>query len=132
MLGTFVKVFGLSFFIGLSIGYIGSLCLKKLKAYNIGITLGISENEFGNGEITREQMATMLARTLKIAGINVSFDLNSTAKFADDGDIDDWAKESVYYMASRGIIRGVGDNTFNSLGNAKVEEALLVALRCVK
>ena len=36
MLGTFVKLFVLSFFIGLSIGYIGSLCLKKLKAYNIG------------------------------------------------------------------------------------------------
>ena len=36
MLGTFVKVFGLSFFIGLGIGCIGSLCLKKLKAYNIG------------------------------------------------------------------------------------------------
>ena len=33
MLVTFVKLFGLSFFIGLSIGYIGSLCLKKLKAY---------------------------------------------------------------------------------------------------
>ena len=36
MLGTFVKLFGLSFFIGLGIGCIGSLCLKKLKAYNIG------------------------------------------------------------------------------------------------
>ena len=35
MLGTFVKLFGLSFFIGLGIGCIGSLCLKKLKAYNI-------------------------------------------------------------------------------------------------
>ena len=34
MLGTFVKLFGLSFLIGLSIGCIGSLCLKKLKAYN--------------------------------------------------------------------------------------------------
>ena len=36
MLVTFVKLFVLSFFIGLSIGCIGSLCLKKLKAYNIG------------------------------------------------------------------------------------------------
>ena len=36
MIGTFIKLFGLSFFIGLGIGCIGSLCLKKLKAYNIG------------------------------------------------------------------------------------------------
>jgi hypothetical protein len=35
MLGTFVKLFDLSFFIELGIDYIGSLCLKKLKAYNI-------------------------------------------------------------------------------------------------
>ena len=36
MFGTFCKLFGLSFFIGLGIGCIGSLCLKKLKSYNIG------------------------------------------------------------------------------------------------
>ena len=36
MFGTFCKLFGLSFLIGLSLGCLGSLCLKKLKKYNIG------------------------------------------------------------------------------------------------
>ena len=35
-----------------------------------------------------------------------------TEKFADDGDISEWAKESVYFMASSGVINGVGENRF--------------------
>ena len=38
---------------------------------------------------------------------------------------------SVYFMANSEIIKGVGDNRFNGLGNAKVEEAIAVALRSV-
>ena len=44
----------------------------------------------------------------------------------------DWGRPSVYSMASKEIIKGVGDNKFNPLGEAKVEEALAIALRCVE
>ena len=35
-------------------------------------------------------------------------------------------------MSEKGIVKGVGDNKFNPLGNAKVEEALAISLRCVE
>ena len=103
-----------------------------LKAYNLGITNGVSKTEFGNGQITREQMATMIARALRKVGIDVTIDLNAVTKFADDDLMSDWGRPSVYFMASKEIIKGVGENRFNPLGNAKVEEAIAVALRSVE
>ena len=105
---------------------------EVLKAYSVGITVGISDNEFGNGTITREQMATMLTRALKAAGINVKENLNSIPKFADDSLLQDWSRDSVYFMASKQIILGTGNNEFSPLGTAKIEEALLIVLRCVE
>ena len=44
--------------------------IEVLKAYNLGITKGISENEFAPNElITREQMATMMTRALGSADL---------------------------------------------------------------
>ena len=104
-----------------------------LKAYALGITLGTSETTFTpNSEITREQMATMLTRALNKAGIDTKVDLENATKFADDSDLNDWGRESVYFMAGKEIIKGVGDNRFNGLGNAKIEEAIAIALRSVE
>ncbi|MBQ9313697.1 MAG: S-layer homology domain-containing protein [Clostridia bacterium] len=103
-----------------------------LKAYELGITKGTSEITFTpDDEITREQMATMLTRALTKAGINTEYDITNTTRFADDNDLSDWGRPSVYFMASSNIIKGVGDNKFNGLGNAKVEEAIAIALRSV-
>ena len=102
-----------------------------LKAYSLGITNGVSDNEFGNGEVTREQMATMLTRVLKIVGIDTAVDENQIEIFKDDSLLHDWGRESVYFMASNGIIKGIGNNVFNSLGKAKMEEALLITNRCI-
>ena len=44
----------------------------------------------------------------------------------------DWGRHSIYAMAKEEIVKGVGDNKFNPLGNAKVEEALAISLRCVE
>ncbi len=56
----------------------------------------------------------------------------SLTRFVDDNELEDWGRPSVYYMAEKGIIRGVGDNMFNGLGNAKIEEAIIVTLRCIE
>ena len=101
-----------------------------LKAYSLGITKGISDTEFGNGTITREQMATMIDRTLKKAGVNITVDLESVTRFADDDEMHDWGRPSVYAMVKERIIQGVGNNKFDPLGKAKVEEALAISLRC--
>ena len=102
-----------------------------LLAYCLGITKGTSETTFSpEKDITREQMATMVARTLEKAGIDVKIDLDSVLKFADDDLMHTWGRPPIYFMSSKDIIKGVGDNKFNPLGEAKVEEALAIALRC--
>ena len=93
-----------------------------LKALELGITTGTSATTFDpDALLTREQAAAMLTRVYKkltINGWDISkdgqFKLEYTApeKFADDADISDWAKDSVYFMASKSIINGVGENKF--------------------
>ena len=101
-----------------------------LKAYNLGITNGVSATEFANGPITREQMATMMARAYRKAGIDIKVDLDNVVKFVDDNEMHDWGRPSIYAMVSKGIIKGMDNNKYNPLGNAKIEEALAIALRC--
>ena len=104
-----------------------------LKAYSLGIINGTSETAFIlNAEITREQMTTVLTRTLTEAGIDTTVELEKVTKYADDIELNDWGKPSVYSMANKDIVKGVGDNRFNSLENAKIEEALTIVLRSVE
>ena len=124
-----------------------------LKAYNVGITTGVSATEFQpNALLNREQAATMLTRVFKratLAGWTIATDGNFTlsyekpAPFADDSKISSWAKDSVYFMAANGIINGVGDNKFapqnttteeeaTGYANATREQALLIAVRMVE
>lgn len=103
-----------------------------LKAYNLGITIGISETKFGDGTITREQMATMIARSLSKAGIDTTVDLEAATKFVDDSEMHDWSRNSIYFMANKEIIKGIGENKFSTLGLAKVEESIAIAVRCAE
>ena len=104
--------------------------VEVLKAYNVGITQGTGADTFTpDALITREQMATMMTRALTKAGIDTKVDLEKVSKFADDGEMHDWGKASIYYMSSIEIIKGVGNNTFNVLGNATREQALLISER---
>jgi hypothetical protein len=65
------------------------------------------------------------------------------ALFADDRNISGWARESVYFMVSRGIIHGMGNNIFapdnmtsdeqaRGYANATREQALAIAVRMVE
>lgn len=122
-----------------------------LKAYNLNITNGMTDNTFEPGSlITREQVATMLTRAYKKSewqewnlDNDSQYALNSMGvkKFSDDGDISDWAKESVYFMAKWDIINGMDDGTFapkanstlgESYGYATREQAVVIALRSAK
>ena len=49
--------------------------------------------------------------------------------FADDGDISEWARESVYFMERHGIINGVGDNRFDPKANTQAQAALAMAVQ---
>ena len=105
---------------------------EVLKAYNIGITNGTSDTTFSPDDlITREQMATMMTRALTKAGKDTSRP-ESAKLFADDSEFSGYAKDSIYYMSSIEIIKGVGENKFNAKGNASREQALAISIRCVK
>ncbi len=107
------------------------------KAYNAGFTTGISETEFGvNEKLTRQQASTMISRVYKKykdenwkVSEDYSFELTSQAKFADDDEISDWAKNSVYFMNENEIIKGTGNNAFSPSFNMSREAAVIVSYR---
>ena len=124
-----------------------------LKAYNIGAVNGTSAITYSpNDLLNREQAATMLTRVFKRVTLpgwtlatdaNFKLDYTKPALFADDADISDWAKESVYFMAANNIINGVGNNKFapknitteeqaQGYANATREQALIIAMRMVE
>ncbi len=105
--------------------------VDAIKAYYLGVTKGVSENEFNpESRITREQMSTMLDRLITILGLNYTLKVNLT--FADANNVSDWAKDGVARMALLGLIQGVGDNTFLPQGEATREQALAISLRTVE
>ena len=126
--------------------------VEVLKAYNVGITTGTAADKFNpNVLLNREQAATMLTRVFKkvsIPGWTISNDTEplsytKPAPFADDNNISDWAKDSVYFMAANGIINGTGNNMFSpraitpaeqaqNYASATREQALVIAVRMVE
>lgn len=74
------------------------------------IVNGMSETAFAPEEkITREDGAVMLARTATVLGSGLE---EGTSRFADDAQIADYAKASVYGLSNAGVIAGKGDNLF--------------------
>ena len=127
--------------------------VEVLKAYNVGITAGVSADKFEpNTLLNREQAATMLTRVFKratLTGWTIQTDSQFTlpytmpAVFADDAQISGWARDSVYFMVSNDIIKGMGNNNFapqnitteqqsTGYANATREQALIIAVRMVK
>ncbi|MCK9268253.1 MAG: S-layer homology domain-containing protein, partial [Alkaliphilus sp.] len=91
------------------------------------IVLGYDENTFGPDDlITREQMAVMITRVLKISS------QDSNIAFADKENISAWAKDSVAAAAEKGIIEGYPDNTFKPLGKATRAEAVTVIVKALQ
>ncbi len=77
------------------------------KAVSAGIIKGMSENTFGLGQgVTREDMAVMIVRALKLENITTE------ETFLDDLSIADYAKEAVYTLKNKGIISGTGNGNY--------------------
>ncbi len=134
--------------------------VEVMKAYNIGAVNGITVDQslFAPHDfLNRQQAAAMLTRVFKKVSMvgwtledDAKFPLTYTqpAPFADDADISGWARESVYFMAANGIIKGVEDKktgAFNfkpqntttdreatGYANATREQALAIAVRMVE
>ena len=121
-----------------------------LKASALDIVVGISDTLYDpDSNITREQPATMLCRTIKKykfedwtfeTDSEYYLDSEGVKKFVDDDLISEYAKPSVYYMVKMGIINGVDDTHFapknttteeeaNGYASATREQAIALSLR---
>ena len=93
-------------------------------------------------------MLTRVYKKVNFSGWTLATDANfkleytKGASFADDAQISSWAKDSVYFMASHEIIKGMGENQFRprntttaqeatGYAQATREQALLIAARMV-
>lgn len=76
-----------------------------------GIVAGVSDSVFEPERgISRQEICTIVHRYL--VWKDVPLQTVPSAQFADDAQIAEWAKESVYVCRSAGIVSGVGDNHF--------------------
>lgn len=83
-------------------------------ACNAGIVTGIGDNKFGIGmNITREDMAVIICRTLEYCGIQTE---EAELAFTDSDEISDYAKQAVAFLSAKGIINGMGDGSFAPKG----------------
>ena len=99
-------------------------------AFTQGIAIGIGENNFApNAPITREQMAVMLHRFVRLKDMELQTTSNITINFADQHHISYWATEAVNALQAAGIIEGRLGNSFDPLSTATRAEAAAVFVR---
>ncbi|MCT4604648.1 MAG: S-layer homology domain-containing protein [Marinisporobacter sp.] len=92
-------------------------------AYKNGLINGRSETLFDpNGNITRQEMAVIVAKVLEKKGYKKS-SLDSLNVFKDTENISAWAKDSVSLCVKEKIISGMGDGSFAPKQNANRAQA---------
>lgn len=104
-------------------------------AYNAGIINGVSNTSFApDKNITREEMTAMLARAKAYADdVTVdSLPTGSITHFKDNSKVSEWAKKSVSYSSSSGLMKGRTGNEFAPKANASRAESAVVIKRLLK
>ena len=94
-------------------------------AASAGITSGTSDSTFGPGaNVTREQMATFVARYLEYKGVTLPDSPNAAAPFNDAGSVSSYAQNSVEMLRKCGLLAGSGGNVNpkSNLSNGKYQK----------
>ena len=98
------------------------------KAVALGIVNGYEDGTFRPYRtISREEAAAMLNRLYTALGGTV--DTFSGETYADDAQIDDWARDSVYAMREKNIMTGKQDNKFCPADGYTAEQAVVTMER---
>lgn len=84
-----------------------------------------------NVSITREQIAVMLYRYAESKGLNLQSEI-STLSFKDADKISAFAKESIHWAVSKGIMNGNSDRTLNPSGLATRAEVATMIQRFIE
>lgn len=94
------------------------------------IVSGYDGKTFGtNDSITREQMATIIARYIAYKGITLRDAADAVDGFSDEKYVSAWAKDGLELMRRTGIIKGNADGRFLPLNTAVRAEAASVFMR---
>jgi hypothetical protein len=99
-----------------------------LKAANLGLVTGAGGKFDPSAFLTREQMATILFRALKVINPSADFSTTGAGTFSDDKSISSWAKEGVYYCFKAGILKGI-NNRFAPREKSTREAAVITVVR---
>ena len=95
-----------------------------LAAYALGVTNGTGNDGFTpDGEITREQAATMLMNACGVLGM-VPDDI-PIAEFADISSVSDWAQHGVNFCALYNIMQGTGNDNFSPKATYTREQSII-------
>ncbi|HPD89926.1 MAG: transglutaminase domain-containing protein [Anaerovoracaceae bacterium] len=103
-----------------------------IQAWKLGVVNGVGENFYQpEAPLNRQTAATMMSRLYeKFLGEPIY--ALPDHYFADHWEIDGWAQDAVYFMASRDIIKGMGDQQFDPKGNLTREQGIILALRMLE
>ena len=99
-----------------------------------GLVTGITSTEYvPDDNITREQMAVMVARALSYKSLGrylSSADIDSILQnFTDGAEIADWSKNGIATAYDNGIVQGRDDGSFDTQSNATRAEAVTMLAR---
>ncbi|MBP2072299.1 S-layer homology domain-containing protein [Thermoanaerobacterium butyriciformans] len=96
------------------------------------IAVGYGNGKFGpNDPITREQFAAMMFNFAKWKGIDVNKS-DDLSEFVDASIISDWAKPSLQWAVSIGIIKGNGSGKLNPLDYITRAEVAAILMRFIE
>ena len=94
-----------------------------------GIVNGISETEFSpSGDLTREQLATILYRYAESMGYDVSAQADLSG-FPDAGDIQSYATQALSWAVAEGLLQGFEDDSLRPGGTATRAQIAAVLMR---
>ena len=96
------------------------------------IVKGMSETTFApTAKITREQMATILARYAEFKGKKGDDYAVDLSGFADLDSVSDWALDAMNWCVATELMKGVTDTTLDPKGNAtRAQVATLMQRLC--
>ncbi|WP_285860590.1 MULTISPECIES: S8 family serine peptidase [Paenibacillus] len=101
-------------------------------AVSAGLINGYANHTFAPDQsITRTEMAVILARVLKHLEVTEGAGASLPA-YADQAEIQDWARAAVAQVAAIGIMQGRGETRFAGLENTTRAEAAVVVYRIFK
>ena len=94
-----------------------------------GIVNGISETEFApSGDLTREQLATILYRYAESMGYDVSASVDLSG-FPDAGDIQSYATQALSWAVAEGLLQGFEDDSLQPGGTATRAQIATILMR---